>query len=232
MKSGMLWGVMVVLLASGCASDAQKVGEPAGSATVEAMTVVNDDFETMTIGDVPTSWTISRTGQGDGSDWRIHVDPTAPAGSHVVAQRAASPHRIFNLCVSDAARLLDVEVSVAFKAVQGQIDQGGGVVWRYQDENNYYIARFNPLEDNLRCYKVVDGKRIQLVSQEGLSAPSGEWHTLTIQMRGDSIVCRLNDHQPLEVKDSTLNTAGQVGLWTKADAQTYFDRIRVKKLTD
>ena len=36
------------------------------------------------------------------------------------------------------------------------MDQGGGPVWRYQDANNYYIARMNPLEDNYRVYKVVE----------------------------------------------------------------------------
>ena len=29
---------------------------------------------------------------------------------------------------------------------------------------NYYVARFNPLEDNFRLYKVLAGKRIQLAT--------------------------------------------------------------------
>ena len=42
--------------------------------------------------------------------------------------------------------------------MKGKLDQGGGLVWRYKDANNYYIARMNPLEDNFRVYKEVAGK--------------------------------------------------------------------------
>jgi hypothetical protein len=41
-------------------------------------------------------------------------------------------------------------------------------VWGYQDANNYYLARLNPLEDNYRVYKVVAGQRIQLETREQL----------------------------------------------------------------
>ena len=74
-----------------------------------------------------------------------------------------------------------MEVSVAFKAVEGKIDQGGGIVWRYQDANNYYIARYNPLEDNYRLYKVIAGKRTQLATRGRAEVPAGKWHTLSDQ---------------------------------------------------
>jgi hypothetical protein len=111
--------------------------------------------------------------------------------------------------------------------VAGGVDQGGGLVWRYVDASNYYIARFNPLEDNFRLYKVVDGKRIQLATKEGLRAPAGEWHALAIRMKGDDITCSLNGKRELDAKDGTFAKAGKVGLWTKADAQTYFDKVEV-----
>ena len=74
----------------------------------------------------------------------------------------------------------EIEVRVAFKAVRGKKDQGGGIVWRYQDANNYYVARMNPLEDNYRVYQVVAGERIQLATKEDLKVPVGEWHTLKV----------------------------------------------------
>jgi len=81
----------------------------------------------------------------------------------------------------------------------------------------------NPLEDNYRVYKVVAGKRIQLGTKEGLKVPEGEWHTLKIKMVGDHIECFLDGKKLLDVRDDTIPKAGQVGLWTKADAQTSFD---------
>lgn len=185
------------------------------------------DFDDAAVGQLPKDWTAAKSGDGEGSVWKIVKDADAPSGSQALAQTAASPGSMFNLCVADKVSLADVEITVSFKAVQGKIDQGGGLVWRYADPNNYYIARMNPLEDNYRLYKVVDGKRMQLATKEKLKAPAGEWHTLTVRMKGDRIECLLNGKQQLEAKDDTFTKPGKVGLWTKADAQTYFDSLRV-----
>lgn len=183
------------------------------------------DFEDAKVGSVPPGWTTAKTGDGEGSVWKVTEDKSAPSGARVLAQTAAGPRALFNLCVVVDTSLLNPDLSVAFKAVEGKVDQGGGVVWRYQDANNYYIARFNPLEDNYRLYKVVDGKRVQLATKESLKAPAGEWHTLSIKMRGGAIECSLDGKKQLEAKDETFTKAGKIGLWTKADAQTYFDKI-------
>jgi 3-keto-disaccharide hydrolase len=188
------------------------------------------DFEDVKVGVLPRGWTAAKTGEGEGSDWKVVEDKSAPAGARVLAQLAAGPRPLFNLCVIDRTALKDLELSVAFKAVEGKVDQGGGVVWRYTDADNYYIARFNPLEDNYRLYKVVDGKRIQLATKERLEAPAGKWHTLAIKMKGNSIECSLNGEKHLEAKDDTFNKPGQIGLWTKADAQTYFDKLEVSAI--
>jgi hypothetical protein len=111
--------------------------------------------------------------------------------------------------------------------VRGKTDQGGGLVWRYVDADNYYIARMNPLESNYRLYKVVNGKRTQLVTKEDLKVPVGQWHVLAVTMKGDQIECSLDGKKYLEAKDSTFPMAGKVGLWTKADAQTNFDDFSV-----
>jgi Domain of Unknown Function (DUF1080) len=116
---------------------------------------------------------------------------------------------------------------VSFKALKGKLDQGGGLVWRYQDNNNYYIARMNPLEDNFRVYKVVNGKRIQLATKEDLPVKAGEWHTITIKMAGDQIECSLDGKKYLEAKDDTFAKPGKIGLWSKADAQSYFDNLKI-----
>lgn len=186
------------------------------------------NFEDTEFGNLPPGWTVAKTGEGDGSVWKVVEDKSAPSGPHALAQVAAGPRPLFNLCVANGPVLADPEISVVFKAVDGKVDQGGGVVWRYTDPNNYYIARFNPLEDNFRLYKVVDGKRVQLATKEALKAPAGQWHTLAVNMKGDSIECSLNGKKQLEAKDGTFAGAGKIGLWTKADAHTYFDKMEVK----
>jgi hypothetical protein len=181
------------------------------------------------LGKVPAGWKADKTGKGEGSVWKVVADKTAPSRTgYALAQTAESPSSTFNLCVAEDTNYKDVEISVAFKAIRGKRDQGGGIVWRYQDANNYYVARMNPLEDNYRVYKVVAGRRSQeFQSKEDLKVPLNEWHVLKVEMKGDHIECYLDGTKHLDVKDSTFTKAGKVGLWSKADAQTRFDDFKV-----
>ena len=184
-------------------------------------------FEDAKVDKLPEKWSSAKTGKGPGSVWKVVEDKTAPDGAKVLAQTSSKgPNRLFNLCVAKDTIYTDVELTISFKAVKGRIDQGGGPVWRYQDANNYYICRHNPLENNFRVYKVIDGKRIQLASRD-VKAPAGKWHTIRVGMRGDMIVCSVNNNE-LDVRDGAISKAGKIGLWTKADAVTYFDDLRVR----
>jgi hypothetical protein len=185
-------------------------------------------FGNDSLGKTPPHWTAAQTGKGM-SVWKVVADDTAPSKSgFALAQTTDDRDALFNLCAADDTSFKDVEVSVAFKANAGKKDQGGGIVWRYQDANNYYIARMNPLEDNFRVYKVVAGKRSAELQDAEVKVKSGEWHTLKIKMIGDRIECFLDGKKHLDVKDDTFTKAGKVGLWTKADAQTSFDQFAIK----
>jgi hypothetical protein len=199
---------------------------PAGDEKPRTTTFTKDS-----LGKVPAGWKAERTGKGEGSVWKVVEDATAPGKTgYALAQTAASPSSLFNICVAEDTSAQNVEVTVAFKANAGKKDQGGGIVWRYQDANNYYVARMNPLEDNFRVYKVVAGKRSAEFQDAEVKIPAGEWHTLKIKMVGDHIECFLDGKKYLDVMDASVTKAGKVGLWTKADAQTSFDQFRVRDL--
>jgi hypothetical protein len=184
-------------------------------------------FEDVEAGKLPHGWSSAKTGKGEGSVWKVIEDETAPSGAKVLAQTSSEgPNPLFNLCVATETKYTDLDLSVAFKAVKGKVDQGGGPVWRYHDENNYYIARMNPLENNFRVYKVVAGKRTQLATANA-DAPAGKWHTIRIVQKANHIQCYLNGKLCLDVKDDTFKDAGKIGLWTKADAVTSFDKLTV-----
>jgi len=168
---------------------------------------------------------------------QVLEDESAPAGPKVLGQVSAEgPKPLFCLCFAEETNYADVDLSVALKGVKGKIDQGGGPVWRLQDENNYYVARMNPLESNFRLYKVIDGKRSQLASadvdvpDEDLDADDpllNKWHTIRVVHGGDQIQCYLNGELRLESQDSSIPNAGKIGLWVKADAVTSFDKLSV-----
>ena len=179
------------------------------------------------LGKVPTGWKAEKTGKGEGSAWKLVADDTAPSKSGLaLAQTAKSPGGVFNICVAEDTKYQDVELYVSFKAVAGDSDQGGGFVWRYKDNNNYYICRMNPLEDNYRVYHVVNGKRIQIGGKEGIKVPVGEWHKLKVEVKSKKMEGYLDGEKMWEVTDETFTDAGKVGLWSKADAQSHFDEFK------
>jgi len=184
-------------------------------------------FDKAKVGELPAGWKSGVTGKADGSVWKVVQDKTAPGGPLVLAQTSANPNAVFNLCIAEEGKYKDVDISVAFKAVAGKGDQGGGILWRCQDNNYYYIVRMNPLEDNFRLYKVVDGKRKELVSKDDIKAESGKWHTIRVVHKGNKIQCYLNGKLLIETEDDAFQQAGKIGLWTKADAQTYFADLQI-----
>lgn len=148
--------------------------------------------------------------------WKVVTDNTAPTGAeYVLAQTAKSPSGVFNLCVAEDTQYKDLELSVSFKAVAGETDQGGGLVWRYRDHDNYYICRVNPLESNFRIYKVVAGKRVELARKERLHVKPGEWHRLKVRVRGNQMEGYLDGKKMWQITDDTWPDAGKIGLLTK-----------------
>jgi hypothetical protein len=182
------------------------------------------------LGKLPPHWTVAKTGTGEGSVWKVTADESAPGKTgHALMQTAKSPNAMFNICVRDGSMFQDGELSVKVKAVHGDADQGGGLVWRYKDANNYYITRYNPLENNFRLYNVVDGKRIQLATKADLETPKDKWFTIVVTHKRDKIECSLNGVVHLKAEDNAFVAPGQVGFWTKADAQTMFDELMVTR---
>jgi hypothetical protein len=156
----------------------------------------------------------------DVGEWKV---VSTPEGK-VLAQTAQNPNPVFNVSLASDTDVKDVDISVRMKAIAGENDQGGGLVWRAKDAKNYYVARNNPLRaGSYNLYKVVDGKRSQ-IKGAALKRTEG-WHTLRVVMTGDRIECYYDGKKYLDVKDSTLPDAGKIGLWSKADAQSQFDDL-------
>lgn len=213
-----------VILVTSCSETATTpTADPESQSPEEQSAEELWNFDSDKTGQMATGFT-SEVGQ-----WEIAEDATAPSKPHVLAQLAKSSRPTFNLALATETSYGDVDISLKFKAVAGEIDQGGGPVWRAQDAKNYYIARYNPLEDNYRVYKVVDGRRHRQLQSADIEDYDPGWHTLRVTMQGDHIQCYYDGAKYLDVKDQTFGDPGKIGLWTKADAETLFDDLRVKE---
>jgi hypothetical protein len=186
------------------------------SSTMLAADTANfDDAKT---GESPPGWTASKTGKGE-PKWTIEKDDTAPSKPNVLKQ---SGEATYPVALKNDTSLKDGFVEVKLKPLSGKEDQAGGVIWRAKDADNYYVARANALEDNVRIYKTVEGKRIQFGSINKKVA-SSEWHTLRVEFKGENFAVLFDGQKVLEAKDGAFAEAGKVGLWTKADSVTLFD---------
>jgi hypothetical protein len=185
------------------------------------------NFDSDTAGTIPAKFHGARTGQGTEGKWVVMADATAPSKPNVVAQTSTdrTDYR-FPLLILDEGSFKDLELSVKFKAVSGEVDRAGGLVFRLRDANNYYIVRANALEDNYRLYHVINGSRRQFAGAN-FKVTSGEWHELRVECVGNKMICYFDGAKKIEATDDTFKEAGKVGLWTKADSVTHFDDLKV-----
>lgn len=189
-------------------------------------------FDKGKVGEMPPGWKAGVTGITIGkgaqaSVWKLVEDKTAPGGPLALFQTSKNPNSVFNVCIAEhGGKFKDVDISVSIKAIAGDKDQGGGIIWRAKDKDNFYIVRFNPLEDNFWLYKTVGGVRMSLKKVEA-KPDAGKWQTIRVVHKGNRIQCYFNGKLLIDMTDDTFTEAGLVGVWSKADAQTYFANVQI-----
>jgi hypothetical protein len=207
------------------------------SQPVYAEDLVTIDFESTATGELPSGFVMALTGGGRPVRWVVADDATAPSGGKVLVQTSADTTKYrFPLCVYDGFSASDVTVSVRFKAISGTVDRAAGIVWRYQDANNYYVVRANALEDNVVLYKVQAGRRTDLKPAgagwfsygKKVEVLPQRWNELRVTARGERFAIFFNGDHLFDVEDNTFKGAGKVGLWTKADSVAAFDDLTIQ----
>ena len=196
------------------------------------------NFDSASPGALPAGWSSGMTHDGGAPKWEVVKDDSAPSKPNVLAQTSTDRTGArFPLVILNKEEIKNGEIRVKFKPVSGKGDQAAGIVWRYRDENNYYIVRANALENNVVLYKLEGGKRTS-IAPKGTPAntygvkhpvPSRAWSTLAVSFQGNLSTVFLNGQKLFEVEDRTFADAGKVGLWTKADSVTYFDDFQVER---
>ncbi|RTZ44700.1 hypothetical protein EKL30_09075 [Candidimonas sp. SYP-B2681] len=177
-------------------------------------------FDADSVGQPPSDWTCGATGKGK-PHWSIEPDASAPSGAKVLKQSGSAT---YPWCVNNAVTMADGAVEVKFKALAGKQDQAGGVVWRWKDGDNYYVARANALEGNVSLYYTINGSRKTLAYKDAPVAPH-QWHTLRVVFSGTTIQVLLDGKKYIELQDNHIAGAGHVGVWTKADSVTLFGQF-------
>jgi hypothetical protein len=184
------------------------------------------DFARDSAGSAPSGWTSYATGGGPAGNWVVKLMEDAPGAKQAVVQMDAdSTDTRFPVLIRDQGDYADLDLMVRGKAISGKVDQGIGLVFRFRDPKSYYVLRANALENNVNLYRMVNGRRLQITGARA-TVTSGQWHTLHVKARGNSITCSFDGKQLISTTDNTYST-GKVGLWTKADSVIAFDDLTI-----
>ena len=186
-------------------------------------------FGTTQAGSTPSEFDVARTGDGGPAQWIIVPDTTAQGGLALEqASRDTADYR-FPLAIYKPLSTANVAVQVRFKAVSGTVDRAGGIAVRLTTPDDYYVVRANALEDNVRFYRVVKGRREQLKSAN-VKVSANEWHTLALKAEGDRFTISFDGKDLYTATDKTFAGQGKVALWTKSDSVTRFDSVDIRPL--
>jgi hypothetical protein len=197
------------------------------------------DFNEAGENKTPPGFRSTVTGLGKPGEWKVVMDeapsqmqrmtPQAPAVARqaVLAQLSQDPtDEHFPLLIYEDETFDDFVLTTRFKTVSGAHEQMAGIAFRIQNETNYYVIRASSLGNTFRFYKVVNGARGSIIGPE-IPIPSGVWHELGVECKGNQIRCRLDGNEVIPpLTDSSFNS-GKIGFWTKSDSVSYFSDTRI-----
>jgi hypothetical protein len=201
----------------------------AGSAALAQEGISMIVIEKMDVGSAPADFDFGRTGQGGPGQWVVVRDESATGGRAIEQSSTDRTDYRFPLAIYKPLVAKNVDMSLRFKAVAGNVDQAGGIALRLIDPDNYYMLRANALEDNVRFYRVSSGRRVQ-VAGANTKVSANEWHALGLRAEGERFTIMFDGKELYQATDNSMAAAGKVALWTKADSVTRFDRVEIKTL--
>lgn len=199
-------------------------------------------FDAFKPGIMPPYWTATATHGGQGSElasrWEIRRDLRAPSRQNVLAQvSTAGGDSDYPLAVYDRTLCRDGEVSVKFKIIGGRQVKTAGIVFRYQDPNNYYLLNFSADEKRIGLFRVQDGAARPIPAAGAKDGETGvkheirvnEWYVAKITYQGSHLRVSFGNRRLFEAVDDGIRGQGKAGLRTNGGTLAEFDDFRISK---
>jgi hypothetical protein len=169
----------------------------------------------------PVSWKVL-PGMGPSAFAPLSAPAKSTAGGSVLAQTSQDPaNERYPMYIYDGEKFRNFRFTTQFKIVSGVAEQMAGVVFRFQNTSNFYVARVSALGKNIRFYKVVNGVRSDPIGPT-CSLDTGVWHELAVRCDGNQINLWLDGHLAMPTLGDNTFAEGKIGWWTKSDAVSYF----------
>ncbi|MGH7854059.1 MAG: family 16 glycoside hydrolase [Candidatus Binatia bacterium] len=101
-----------------------------------------------------------------------------------------------------------------------------GVMFRYQDDRNYYRFSWFAQGKNRRLEKRVNGV-FSIIAQDAVAYTSGQTYALQISARGSALTVAVDGKTIFNVTDTSLSK-GTIGLYAYHNTGSYFDDVHVQ----
>jgi len=172
-------------------------------------------------------FTLTGEGDTDNLDWQIKEDAGAPSPKKVLAiLKADAVDTGYPMALLKGKRYQDVDVSVKFKILGGNVNQAAGLVFRAVDSDHGYFVRISAIDNSVVLMRV-NKKQLNKLGSGKVSVGLNRWNSLRVEAKGIEINVYYNDTKLFTVKDDVY-PLGKVGMVTEADSMTYFDDFTVK----
>ena len=168
------------------------------------------------------------TGRGPPPVWVVANDASASDGRVLTEMTRDRSEDRFALCVAPTAAR-DLDVSVRFHTVGGRVERVAGIAIRVVDAGTYYVVRADARQNNVRLYRVASGVATPIGNRD-ITVTEDDWHSLRLRAFGDIFQVSLDGARLFEASDRAIRQPGRIGLWTKSDAATHFERLMVTVL--
>jgi hypothetical protein len=173
----------------------------------------------------PLGFTFSKSRQATPGSWVVRAWGANHHLEHVADWASAKG---LSLAITGPA-IKDVQVFARLQLVDGE--RSGGVVWRYQDWNNFYGAMIDLRQPEVALFRVTGGNRIRLDQVTELDLDHDLSHTILVRHESDQIYVQLDGVRVLQVRDRGFVSAGRCGVVSGGAARTWFDDLRIADLS-
>ena len=195
------------------------------AAAAAAQRIPAHTFDAAADGRLPDGFTLSAMRQAAPGTWLVRRQ-----GANGFLVHEADPNAVgLALAMAPDAAPRDVVVSVRVRLAAG--GRRGGIVWRYDDEDNYHAALLDLTDGELVLFRVTRGNRIFLEEEDGLELDVQAWHTLKIVHDGAEIAVSLGGIRVFVERDRRYVReagGGRAGVIATGDSEAWFDDLRIE----
>jgi hypothetical protein len=173
---------------------------------------------------VPTGFTLAAMRQATPGQWLIRED----GPDRFLAHRADAASAGYALALAPVEPHRDVIVQARLRLRGGA--RAGGVVWRYQDAQNYYTAILDLQRRALAMHRVANGNRITIEWKGELELDPEAWHLLKVVHDDRFVWVSLGGIRVFDERDRQLDRFGPglAGVVATGDSEVWFDDLKVE----